>query len=147
MDHHRKRRFQQYLYCLNHCCGDVFVCEHYPAMALVYLLISWSLPSHDSTRYTISLIWKLGVNVKPLKVMFQSPINNSTMAKQKSLPLDLALTEMNAVFTLHPITLRPILISSCHLGVFCILFSFIPCLLHASSHVILFELIALIIFG
>jgi hypothetical protein len=64
-DHRRKHRFQQFLSCcvLNRCCGDVakivsvgksFVSEaRYPVMALVYLLISRSLPSNSSTHHNM----------------------------------------------------------------------------------------------
>jgi hypothetical protein len=53
MDQLRKHHFQQFLHCcmLIRCCGDVFVCVRYPVIALVYLLISCSLPNNGSTRY------------------------------------------------------------------------------------------------
>jgi hypothetical protein len=74
----------------------MFVCNCYPATAEVHLLF---LPSNGSTCYNIFLSWKFCMNVKPLNVIFQPPGNNRMMAKQKSLPLDPALTEMNPVCT------------------------------------------------
>jgi hypothetical protein len=63
-----KHHFQQYLYrcVLNHCCGEVaqivsvgtcFVCKaRYPVIAVVYLLILWSLSSSSSTLFNIIML-------------------------------------------------------------------------------------------
>jgi hypothetical protein len=55
--HRRKHIFQQFYRCmLIRCCGDMFVRDRYPATALVYLLISLSLPSNGSTHYNIAIV-------------------------------------------------------------------------------------------